>query len=87
MLCTRIVEPNDEIAIQSLDTLKKIVKDSTTSMTSVPKPFKFLKEHYKNLTAHYDRMTPSFLKVIFAFKFKLKIIYTIICNDFKYIFI
>jgi len=62
MLCTRIVEPNDEIAIQSLDTLKKIVKDSTTSMTSVPKPFKFLKEHYKNLTAHYDRMTPSFLK-------------------------
>jgi 26S proteasome regulatory subunit N1 len=34
----------------SLRELKHIVRSATTAMTSVPKPFKFLKTHYPSLT-------------------------------------
>jgi 26S proteasome regulatory subunit N1 len=33
--------------------LKKEVKEATTTMTSVPKPFKFLKEYYSKLVDYY----------------------------------
>lgn len=36
-----------------------IVKSSTKTMTSVPKPFKFLKTHYAGLTETFDSLEPS----------------------------
>jgi len=34
------------------------IKSATSSMTSVPKPLKFLRPHYKKLVAFYDRAVP-----------------------------
>ena len=38
---------------KSIELLKKEVKEATTTMTSVPKPFKFLKEYYNKLVDYY----------------------------------
>lgn len=40
--------------MSSLQELKNIVRSATTAMTSVPKPFKFLKAHYASLVEHYN---------------------------------
>lgn len=36
--------------------LSKLIRTSTTSMTSVPKPLKFLREHYPSLKIVYDKI-------------------------------
>ena len=43
----------------SLKELKNIVRSATTALTSVPKPFKFLKTHYQSLTDHYNSQKDS----------------------------
>lgn len=35
-------------------------------MTSIPKPFKFIKPHYQVIVDHYEKLPPSFLKRILA---------------------
>jgi len=47
----------------SLKELKTIVRSATTALTSVPKPFKFLKTHYAILTQQYDKLADSDQKV------------------------
>ena len=42
------------------------IRTSTSSMTSVPKPLKFLRPHYGTLKAFYDTMGDSELKVLFV---------------------
>lgn len=42
------------VKLSSLESLKKEVKESTTTMTSVPKPFKFLKVHYQSIYDFYQ---------------------------------
>lgn len=39
------------------------IRTSTSSMTSVPKPLKFLRPHYGTLKAHYEIMGTSDVKV------------------------
>lgn len=39
------------------------IRTSTSSMTSVPKPLKFLRPHYGTLKAHYETLTDSDIKV------------------------
>lgn len=36
--------------------LSKLIRTSTTSMTSVPKPLKFLREHYPALKQVYEKI-------------------------------
>lgn len=48
--CERLMD-ND---MSSLKELITIVRSATTALTSVPKPFKFLKTHYQELTNHYN---------------------------------
>jgi 26S proteasome regulatory subunit N1 len=50
--------------MSSLRELKTIVRSATTAMTSVPKPFKFLKSHYQALTEHYNSRPDSPDKVL-----------------------
>jgi len=50
----------------SLNELKGIVRSATTALTSVPKPFKFLKTHYQSLTDHYNTQNDSPQKVLLA---------------------
>lgn len=37
--------------------LSNLIRTSTTSMTSVPKPLKFLREHYPALKQVYEKIT------------------------------
>lgn len=60
-LVERLNEPDQPQAtyIECLDAMKSSIKDSTTSMTAVPKPLKFLRPHYPLLTEIYDKWTTS----------------------------
>ena len=42
------------------------VRTSTSSMTSVPKPLKFLRPHYATLKANYDAAKPGKDKTLLA---------------------
>lgn len=57
MLVERLNEPGQQDKLYSgyLDSLKTFIKESTTSMTAVPKPLKFLMPHYPLLTEIYDK--------------------------------
>ena len=43
----------------ALDTISSEIRTATTSMTSVPKPLKFLRPHYATLKAAYEAMPPG----------------------------
>jgi len=59
--CENLLQNNQP----SLNELIEIVKSETRSMTSVPKPFKFLKTYYKQLTDHFATLPDGAHKVIF----------------------
>ena len=50
----RLREADDSLHKQALDHLVSEIRSSTSSMTSVPKPLKFLKPHYDSLKAVYE---------------------------------
>lgn len=45
-----------------LESLKSYIKNSTTSLTAVPKPLKFLRPHYPALTSLYDKWSTTDFK-------------------------
>jgi 26S proteasome regulatory subunit N1 len=55
MLVERLQEPDTSLYKPTLDAIKTFIKTSTSSMTAVPKPLKFLRPHYDGLTALYDK--------------------------------
>ncbi|KAF8999058.1 armadillo-type protein [Cyathus striatus] len=59
-------ESNTELYHPALETLRTLIRTSTSSMTSVPKPLKFLRPHYPDLQALYDTWSPSEDKSLFA---------------------
>ncbi|CAD8085972.1 unnamed protein product [Paramecium primaurelia] len=64
-LKTRLEQYVEEIIqnnTESLEKLKTEVRTATTSMTSVPKPFKFLKESYGRLVEFYNGLETSRFK-------------------------
>lgn len=57
-LCVeRLSDPQEGLRTQALEMIKTEVADSTSSMTSVPKPLKFLTPLYKKLTETYEKYT------------------------------
>lgn len=54
MLITRLKEPDMSLYLPALITMKDFIKTSTSSMTAVPKPWKFLMPHYKDLTTTFE---------------------------------
>lgn len=64
LLVERLNEPDQDKALynKALDTLKTFIKESTTSMTAVPKPLKFLRPHYPSLTELYDKWSKQYLE-------------------------
>ncbi|KAI9045218.1 26S proteasome regulatory complex [Aspergillus affinis] len=54
MLVERLKEPDTSLYGPALDAIKTFIKTSTSSMTAVPKPLKFLRPYYDDLTALYD---------------------------------
>ncbi|KAI6785183.1 26S proteasome regulatory subunit rpn-1 [Emericellopsis cladophorae] len=54
MIVERLTESNTPLYKPSLEAMKTSIKTSTSSMTAVPKPLKFLRPHYETLTKLYD---------------------------------
>jgi|Transcript_83238 26S proteasome regulatory subunit N1 len=66
MLVERAQDSNQDIARTALEKILTELKTSTSSMTSVPKPLKFMRAHYPVLTEHYKKLADSDLKRFFA---------------------
>lgn len=47
----------------ALESMSNLIKASTTSMTSVPKPLKFLRPHYDKLKEIHAKITDPAVKV------------------------
>ena len=56
MCVQRLREPNAGLYKSALEALRQQIKSATTSMTSVPKPLKFLRPHYQTLKDLYNQM-------------------------------
>ncbi|KAI9821801.1 MAG: proteasome regulatory particle base subunit [Pycnora praestabilis] len=54
MLVDRLEEPDTSLFKSALEAIKDFIKTSTSSMTAVPKPLKFLRPHYERLTKAYE---------------------------------
>ncbi|KAK0480869.1 armadillo-type protein [Armillaria novae-zelandiae] len=66
MLVERLKESNTDLYRPALETLRTLIRTSTSSMTSVPKPLKFLRPHYPELQKLYETWLPSEDKSLFA---------------------
>ncbi|KAF2129419.1 26S proteasome non-ATPase-like protein regulatory subunit 2 [Dothidotthia symphoricarpi CBS 119687] len=53
MLVERILESDTSLYKPALEQIKDFIKTSTSSMTAVPKPLKFLRPHYQSLETAY----------------------------------
>lgn len=53
MLVERLSEPETTLYRPALESLRTLIRTATSSMTSVPKPLKFLRPHYPRLKALY----------------------------------
>ncbi|KTF71593.1 hypothetical protein cypCar_00049716 [Cyprinus carpio] len=59
MLVERLAEKDTSLYRPALEELRRQIRSSTTSMTSVPKPLKFLRPHYAKLKEIYQNMSPG----------------------------
>ena len=63
LLFERLKDHEEEQRVYALTELKKEVSGATSSMTSVPKPLKFLVKHYPGLKEIYHAIPSSVYKV------------------------
>ncbi|KAF3767410.1 26S proteasome regulatory complex, non-ATPase subcomplex, Rpn1 subunit [Cryphonectria parasitica EP155] len=54
MLVERLTESDSSLYKPALEAMKNFIKTSTSSMTAVPKPLKFLRPHYETMTKLYE---------------------------------
>jgi 26S proteasome regulatory subunit N1 len=63
ILYERLRDPEEAQRLHALSEIKKDVSGATSSMTSVPKPLKFLSKHYAGLKDIYHALPASDFKV------------------------
>ncbi|EGR51985.1 uncharacterized protein TRIREDRAFT_120153 [Trichoderma reesei QM6a] len=66
MMVERLTESDSSLYKSALEMMKSAIKTSTSSMTAVPKPLKFLRPHYETLTKLYDEWPNDENKVSLA---------------------
>jgi 26S proteasome regulatory subunit N1 len=66
MLVTRLSEKDSTLYKAALESMRTLIRSSTTSMTSVPKPLKFLRPHYEALCALHEQWPASEVKASFC---------------------
>lgn len=54
LLATRAKDADMKLAKVAVESIGNEIRTATSSMTSVPKPLKFLKEHYGSLKEHFE---------------------------------
>eukprot|EP01027_Heterolobosea_sp_BB2_P017777 GEZU01025151.1.p1 GENE.GEZU01025151.1~~GEZU01025151.1.p1 ORF type:complete len:915 (-),score=306.66 GEZU01025151.1:111-2855(-) len=59
LLVTRIQDADEGVQRFALQTMGDRIKSATASMTSVPKPLKFLRPFYDVIVAHYNNVPPT----------------------------
>ncbi|KAL7849419.1 hypothetical protein SRHO_G00210420 [Serrasalmus rhombeus] len=59
LMVERLGEKDTSLYRPALEELRRQIRSSTTSMTSVPKPLKFLRPHYGKLKEVYEGMAPG----------------------------
>ncbi|GAV74064.1 PC_rep domain-containing protein [Cephalotus follicularis] len=62
----RVQDPDPGLQKIALESMRQEIRTSTSSMTSVPKPLKFLRPHYGTLKNYYETMADSELKKLLA---------------------
>ncbi|XP_010269892.1 PREDICTED: 26S proteasome non-ATPase regulatory subunit 2 homolog A-like isoform X2 [Nelumbo nucifera] len=62
----RIQDSDPGVQKLALESMRQEIRTSTSSMTSVPKPLKFLRSHYGTLKAYYETMGESDVKKYLA---------------------
>ncbi|KAL1325250.1 hypothetical protein HN51_035328 [Arachis hypogaea] len=62
----RVQDSDPALQKVALESMRQEIRTSTSSMTSVPKPLKFLRPHYGTLKAYYETMAESDLKKYLA---------------------
>lgn len=64
IIISPLIQESDQTLYRSaLENLRSQIRASTTSMTSVPKPLKFLRQHYESLKEVYDKIKEVETKV------------------------
>jgi hypothetical protein len=63
LLTERLRDRDPEQQVHALTQMKIEISGATSSMTSVPKPLKFLREHYQGIKEHYNTLEKSKFKV------------------------
>ncbi|XP_019059427.1 PREDICTED: 26S proteasome non-ATPase regulatory subunit 2 homolog A-like [Tarenaya hassleriana] len=58
-----VQDPNPELQKVALESMRREIRAATSSMTSVPKPLKFLRPHYGTLKAFHEEMVDSDLNI------------------------
>ncbi len=56
MIIERLIENDSTLWMPSLEIMRTLICAATTSMTSVPKPLKFLRPHYASLKQIVDKI-------------------------------
>lgn len=62
----RVQDPDTGLQLVALESMRQEIRTATSSMTSVPKPLKFLRPHYGTLKLHYEKMPDSDTKKLLA---------------------
>uniref|UniRef100_A0A0E0HK64 26S proteasome non-ATPase regulatory subunit 2 homolog n=1 Tax=Oryza nivara TaxID=4536 RepID=A0A0E0HK64_ORYNI len=62
----RAQDPDPGVQKLALESMRQEIRSATSSMTSVPKPLKFLRPHYGTLKAYFETMPESELKKYMA---------------------
>lgn len=66
LLVERVQDSDAGVQKLALDTIRSEIRSATSSMTSVPKPLKFLRPHYGTLKDFFARMPAGDNKVRFG---------------------
>ncbi|ULT94858.1 hypothetical protein L3Y34_003948 [Caenorhabditis briggsae] len=66
LLVQRLSEPDTSLYKPSLETMRSLIRASTTSMTSVPKPLKFMRPHYNKMKEIYTSIAAPEVKKLCA---------------------
>ncbi|KAJ2301955.1 proteasome regulatory particle base subunit, partial [Coemansia sp. RSA 2705] len=66
MIIERLKESSTEIHHSALENLVNVIRSSTSSMTSVPKPLKYLKPHCETLAELYEQWSDARNKKMLA---------------------
>ncbi|KAM3287194.1 26S proteasome non-ATPase regulatory subunit 2 A isoform X1 [Capsicum chacoense] len=62
----RVQDADPGLQKVALESMRQEIRTATSSMTSVPKPLKFLRPHYGTLKGFYEKMPDSDLKTLLA---------------------